>query len=40
MYDSFKDDEICEHTEQVNVHLEQKINKKILHHKMKINRAR
>jgi hypothetical protein len=38
MYDNFMDDEICEHTEQqVNVHLEQNINKKILHHKVKTN---
>jgi len=35
------DDEICEHAEQqVNICLEQKINRKILHHKIKTSRAR
>jgi hypothetical protein len=33
------DDEICEHAEQVNICLEQKINRKILHHKIKTSRA-
>jgi len=39
-YNNFMDDEICEHSEQqVNISLEQKINKKILHHKIKTSRA-
>ena len=34
------DDEICEQAEQqVNICLEQKVNKKILHHKIKTGRA-
>jgi len=34
------DDEICEHAEQqVNIRLEQKINRKILHNKIKTSRA-